>query len=158
MPAILAAFDRAGIPYVSGRRQSFLLSREGLDIAALLQVIANPRDSISLAVVLRGPLVGVSDEGLLRLRMLAGSLTGGLNKFTYGERETIGEPDGSKLARFCANLDRWRTDQPIVPLDVLLSRALSDCGSAMYIQHRELHRTGAQRRRRDGSAGIPGGD
>ena len=41
MQPILTAFDRAGIPYVCGRRVSFLLSREGLDITALLQVIVN---------------------------------------------------------------------------------------------------------------------
>jgi ATP-dependent helicase/nuclease subunit A len=44
-------------------------------MTALLKVIANPRDNISLAGLLRSPLVGVSDEGLLRLRLQAGSLT-----------------------------------------------------------------------------------
>ncbi|HYA15963.1 MAG TPA: UvrD-helicase domain-containing protein, partial [Bryobacteraceae bacterium] len=79
MGPILNALEEAGIPYVCGRRQSFLLSREGLDITALLHVIANPRDTIALATVLRSGLVGASDEALLRLRLLAGSLTGGLN-------------------------------------------------------------------------------
>ena len=37
----------------------------------LLRVIANPRDEVSLAVVLRSPLVAVSDEALLALRLLA---------------------------------------------------------------------------------------
>ncbi len=49
MKPILEAFDHAGIPYVSGRRQSFLLSREGRDITALLHVIDNPRDTVALA-------------------------------------------------------------------------------------------------------------
>ena len=131
MEPILAAFGRAGIPYVCGRRQSFLLSREGLDITALLSVISNPRDSIALATLLRSPLVGVSDEGLLRLRLLAGSLTSGLNKFAHAAAGALAipEPDASRLARFCANLNRWREDQPVVPLDLLLSRALSDCGA-----------------------------
>src|SRR6202012_1128764 len=77
MTTVLPAFDAAGIPYVCGRRQSFLLSREGLDVTALLHVIATPRDSISLATVLRSSLVGVSDEALLRLRLVGHSLTGG---------------------------------------------------------------------------------
>ena len=109
--------------YVSGRRVSFLVSREGRDITALLHVIANPRDSISLVTLLRGPLVGLSDEGLLRLRLLGGSVTSGLNKFTE-----IPEPDRSRLAAFGAHLNRWRQDQSIIPLDTLLSRALADCG------------------------------
>ncbi|HVW10916.1 MAG TPA: UvrD-helicase domain-containing protein [Bryobacteraceae bacterium] len=129
MPAILAAFDRAGIPSVCGRRESFLLSREGLDITALIGVIANPRDSISLAAVLRGPLVGVSDETLLRLRLAARSLTGGLNRFPHDpDCAVIAEPDRSRVITFCRNLERWRHDVGIVPLDILLSRALRDCG------------------------------
>ena len=130
MEPILDAFNRAGIPYVSGRRVSFLVSREGRDIAALLHVIANPRDSISLVTLLRGPLVGLSDEGLLRLRLGAGSVSSGLNKFGHAPADTseIPEPDRSRLATFSANLRRWRDDQPIIPLDTLLSRALSDCG------------------------------
>jgi ATP-dependent exoDNAse (exonuclease V) beta subunit len=98
-----------------------------MDIAALLQVIANPRDSISLALLLRSPLVGASDDALLRLRVLASSLPSGLNRFAHGTPAQISEPDFSKLTGFCANLERWRSDQPIIPLDLLLSRALSDC-------------------------------
>lgn len=126
---ILTAFDRAGIPYVSGRRQSFLLSREGLDITALLSVIANPRDSISLATVLRGPLVSITDEALLHLRILASGLTEGLNKFAHTPTG-IAEPDATKLRLFIANLARWRQDEPIIPLDILLARALTDCGQS----------------------------
>jgi ATP-dependent exoDNAse (exonuclease V) beta subunit len=129
MPAILAAFERAGIPSVCGRRESFLLSREGLDIAALVSVIANPRDSISLTTVLRGPLVGVSDETLLRLRLAAKSLTGGLNRFAFDPAcAPLDEPDRSRVMAFCKHLERWRRDVAIVPLDILLSRALSECG------------------------------
>ncbi len=132
MPPILAALDRAGIPYVCGRRQSFLLSRMGVDITALLSVIENPRDAISLATVLRSSFVAVSDEALLRLRLLAKSLTGGLNIFAWQTQESashgIPPADAAKLTHFTGNLARWREDQAIVPLDVLLSRALSDCG------------------------------
>ena len=88
MLPILAAFEHVGIPYVCGRRQSFLLSREGLDITALLSIIANPRDSISLATVLRSPFVGISDETLLRIKLTASSLTSGLNKFAAQYTQT----------------------------------------------------------------------
>ncbi len=130
MPSILDAFDRTGIPYVCGRRQSFLLSREGLDITALLSTISNPRDSISLATLLRGPLVGISDEGLLRIRLLAGSLTAGLNKFAHHPQDAgIPEPDNTAPDRVLLRTsNRWRSDQPVIPLDILLARALNDCG------------------------------
>ncbi len=49
MEPILDAFNRAGIPYVSGRRVSFLVyARRAAISPPLLHVIANPRDSISL--------------------------------------------------------------------------------------------------------------
>ncbi len=56
------------------------------------------------------------------------------NKFAHAPPDhsdidtEIPEPDRSRLAAFCNRLDRWRQDQPIIPLDTLLSRALSDCG------------------------------
>jgi ATP-dependent helicase/nuclease subunit A len=130
MGPILEVFGHLGIPYVSGRRQSFLLSREGLDLTAMLHVIANPRDAIALATVLRSRLVGVGDESLLRLRLLAGSLTSGLNAAAHDAArltEFDGE-DAAKLERFASHLKRWRGEQPVVPLAVLISRVLSDCG------------------------------
>ncbi|HVW84135.1 MAG TPA: UvrD-helicase domain-containing protein, partial [Bryobacteraceae bacterium] len=129
MQPVLGEFDRLGIPYVCGRRQSFLLSREGLDTIALLRVVANPRESIALATVLRSTLIGNSDEALLRLRLLGNSLTGGLNRLAYdaASLEGFSDEDAEKIVRFNRNLRRWREDQQIIPLDVLIARALSDC-------------------------------
>lgn len=130
MKPILDAFNRAEIPYVCGRRQSFLLSREGLDITALLHTIANPRDGIALATVLRSNLVAAGDEALLRIRLLAGSLPGGLNTLRHdpGKLADFNPDDARKLERFVPNLKRWRVEQPVMPLAVLIARALSDCG------------------------------
>ena len=130
MKPILAEFESAGIPYVCGRRQSFLLSREGLDITALLRTIANPRDGIALATVLRSQLVGIGDEALLRLRLLGNSLTAGLNMLAYDAAllSEFDEDDRIKLERFTADLKRWRAACQVTPLDVLLVRMLGDCG------------------------------
>jgi ATP-dependent helicase/nuclease subunit A len=124
MRPILEEFDRVNIPYVCGRRQSFLLSREGRDITALLHVIANPRDGVALGTVLRSLLVGLSDEALLRLRLAGNSLTGGL-KMRVPE---LAADDAARVERFNRNLKQWRAARQIVSLDVLIVRALSDCG------------------------------
>ena len=124
MTPILEEFDRVRIPYVCGRRQSFLLSREGRDIAALLHTIANPRDSVALGTVLRSSLVGLSDEALLRLRLAASSLTSGLKMPVPG----LAPDDANRIERFNRNLRLWRASRQTVPLDVLIVRALSDCG------------------------------
>ena len=67
--AFTDAFEAAGIPYVVNRGKGFYDTREVNDLTHLLRVIANPRDEIALAAVLRSPLVGASDEDLLALRM-----------------------------------------------------------------------------------------
>ena len=117
MGPILEAFDVAGIPYVCGRRESFVASREGLDIAALLGTIANPQDWISKATLLRSRLVGLSDEGLVRARTIGSGYSG-----------TFTDDDAAKLGRFEAGLRRWRSMVGLVSLDVLISRVLDDCG------------------------------
>ncbi len=72
MAAFAAAFDEAGIPYVVNRGKGFYETREVNDLTSLLRVIANPRDEIGLAAVLRSPLVAASDEALLRLKIDGG--------------------------------------------------------------------------------------
>ncbi len=130
MRPILEAFNHANIPYVCGRRQSFLLSRVGLDITALLRTIVNPRDSVALATLLRSALAGIGDEALLRIRLLAGTVTGGLNLLAHDSSKLAEfEPeDARKLASFALNLRRWRAAQPVTSLEVMIVRALSDCG------------------------------
>jgi ATP-dependent helicase/nuclease subunit A len=130
MKPILDALDRAAIPYVCGRRQSFLLSRACLDITALLHTIANPRDGISLVTVLRSPLAGISDEALLRIRLLAGSVLGGLNLLAYDSKKLADfvPADARRLERFIHNLQRWRAEYQVVPVDLVILRALSHCG------------------------------
>ena len=132
MKPLLEVFDHARVPYVCGRRQSFLVSREGLDITALLAVIANPRDGIALATVLRSGLVGVSDEALLRARFLAGSLTSGLNSLAHNAAalDIFAAGDAAKVQRFVSDLRRWRKERPVISLDLLITRALGDCGFA----------------------------
>ncbi len=145
MKPILEAFDDANIPYVCGRRQSFLLSREGLDITALLHTIANPRDAIALATVLRSPLAGIGDETLLRIRLLGGSLPGGLNLLAYDDSKLaefapefapgFAPDDARKLKRFTGNLKRWRAEQPVIPLELLIVRALSGLRLRLASRH-----------------------
>jgi len=132
MKPILAEFQNANIPYVCGRRESFLSSREGRDITALLHVVENPRDGIALATALRSPLVGVSDEGLLRLRLLRGSVVGGLNAAAFDGELLVefDEADAQRIESFAKSLRRWRADAGVVPLDALIGRMLSDCGYA----------------------------
>lgn len=133
MTPILEALDRWQIPYVCGRRQSYLVSREGRDVTALLSVILNPRDTIALATVLRSPLVALSDEGLFRLRTLASSLSSGLGAAGHDDAllAAFTSDDAARIRGFIASLKRWREEAAVVPLDVLLSRILTTTGATL---------------------------
>jgi ATP-dependent exoDNAse (exonuclease V) beta subunit len=112
IPDFTAAFDAANIPYVVNRGRGFYEGREVNDLTHLLRVIANPRDEVSLAVVLRSPLVGASDEDLLRLKLEKNNLSAGL----------------PQLAHFHERLNQWRARREYVTFDRLLLAAIDDCG------------------------------
>jgi ATP-dependent helicase/nuclease subunit A len=120
------AFERAGIPFVVNRGRGFFEAREVKDLYHLLRVIANPRDEVSLAAVLRSPLVGASDEALLALKVPLGNIGEGLRHFT--EEPSLSPEDCEKLLRFRGRLEGWRTRRESVSFDRLLLEAIDDCG------------------------------
>ncbi|MGH9648588.1 MAG: UvrD-helicase domain-containing protein [Bryobacteraceae bacterium] len=61
------AFDRLNIPFLLTGGRTFLEARETRDLLALLAALVNPLDEIPLIGVLRGPLVGLSDQEIYRL-------------------------------------------------------------------------------------------
>ena len=125
IPAFSAAFDLAGIPYVVNRGRGFYDSREVNDLTHLLRVIANPRDEVSLAVVLRSPLVNASEEALLRLKIDGETLGSTLGRTGA---DAFGAEDHARLARFAARLREWRQRREYVTFDRLLLAAIDDCG------------------------------
>ena len=121
------AFDAAGIPYVVNRGKGFYEAREVNDLTHLLRVIANPRDEISLAVVLRSPLVEASDEALLRLRIMGDNIGQSLWHMESSAGQFSAD-DQLKLSRFAARLREWRIRREYVSFDRLLLAAIDDCG------------------------------
>ena len=124
MAAFAAAFDKAGIPYVVNRGKGFYETREVNDLTSLLRVIANPRDEIGLAAVLRSPLVAASDESLLRLKIMGDNI--GASLMRLGAE--FDDEDSGKLARFRDRLREWRIRREYVSFDRLLLAAIDDCG------------------------------
>jgi ATP-dependent exoDNAse (exonuclease V) beta subunit len=119
------AFEEAGVPYVVNRGRGFYEAGEVADLTNLLRAVANPRDEIALAAVLRSPLAGVSDEGLLALRLLGtnlGAAPGALDPAGFSAE------DFAALERFRHNLAAWRTRREAVSFDRLLSAAMDDAG------------------------------
>ncbi len=123
-----AAFDRAGIPYVVNRGRGFYDAREVNDLVHLLRVIANPRDEISLAAVLRSPLAGSSDEAILQLRVMGENIGGSLMRLADADRSGFSAADFAVLGRFRDRLREWRARRESVGFDRLLLAAMDDCG------------------------------
>ncbi|HLI85677.1 MAG TPA: UvrD-helicase domain-containing protein [Bryobacteraceae bacterium] len=121
-----AGFDEAGIPYVVNRGKGFFEAREVRDLYHLLRIIANPRDEVSLAAVLRSPLVHASDESLLALR-LQGNLGESLARLS-ARPEALPPEEYEKLVRFRDRLHEWRTRRASVSFDRILLEAIDDCG------------------------------
>jgi ATP-dependent exoDNAse (exonuclease V) beta subunit len=130
LPEFTAAFDQAGIPYVVNRGKGFYEAREVNDLVQLLRVIANPRDEISLAAVLRSPLVEVSDDALLRLKLRGGNLDGALQAVRPEDAAEFDAADLRKLRRFRDRLREWRQRREYVSFDRLLLDALGEYGYA----------------------------
>jgi ATP-dependent helicase/nuclease subunit A len=66
LAAIEAVLKQEAIPFTR-RDSNFLNSEEVTDLLALLVLVENPSDRLSLATVLRSPLVGLEDHTLLAL-------------------------------------------------------------------------------------------
>jgi ATP-dependent helicase/nuclease subunit A len=123
-----AAFDRAGIPYLINSGKGFYEAREVIDLTRLLRVIANPRDEVSLASVLRSPLVRASDEALLGLRLRGENLGATLMHLGAEAESEFDAEDYRKLCRFRDRLRDWRIRRNYVSFDRLLLAAMDDCG------------------------------
>ncbi len=120
-----AAFEAEKIPYEQSRRKGFFDTREAVDLIYLLRAIANPRDEIATAGVLRSPFVGLSDEALLRLELILPNIADALDHLDEG---AFSEADRGRLDWFRSHLRQWREEQPYIPLDRLLTRAIHESG------------------------------
>lgn len=63
------ALRRHGIPCYRPSGDGFFATREVRDVMLLLRALCDSRDDIAWFGLLRSPLVGLSDEGILRLRV-----------------------------------------------------------------------------------------
>ena len=120
IPAFTGAFDTAGVPYVVNQGRGFYGLREVVDLTHLLRVIANPRDEISMAAVLRSPLVEAPDEDILELRTMGDNIGAAL----------MGQSGDGRLGQFREQLRGWRVRREHVTFDRLLLQAIDECGYA----------------------------
>jgi CRISPR-associated exonuclease Cas4 len=61
------ALEEATLPFSSQAGKNFFRRQEVQDLIALVRTLADPRDTIALGALLRGPLVGLTEQELLDL-------------------------------------------------------------------------------------------
>lgn len=71
------ALEEAGLPLSSQAGKNFYRRQEVQDLVALVRALGDPRDTIALGALMRGPLVGLTEEELLDLAEVLASRTDG---------------------------------------------------------------------------------
>lgn len=127
MPPLERAFRDFAIPYLMAGGKAFFETRQARDLLHLLRVIANTCDEVSLATVLRSPLVGVGDETLLRLKAF-GRLGVALWRLDREDTSAFQAEDLARLRSFRDQLRRARRLRDEVPADQLLAEFLDASG------------------------------
>lgn len=59
------ALEEAGLPFASQAGKNLFKRQEAQDLVALVRALADPRDTLALGALLRGPLVGLTERELL---------------------------------------------------------------------------------------------
>ncbi len=118
-----------GIDVYVVRGKGYYSQDEVADVAALLRLLVNPHDDLSLVTVLRSPLVGVSDDCLYLLgRAAHGPRARSLWEVVReGRTDQIDRQDREKLDAFTRRLGALRSRVGRPGLSRLIDEALTAC-------------------------------
>lgn len=106
-PTMLEEFKQRGIPAYAELSSGYFEAIEVEVMLSLLKIIDNPHQDISLAAVLRSPIVGLSGEELAQVR-----ISGTKGNYFEAVRSFCEINSGDladKLEHFLENLNAWRT-------------------------------------------------
>ncbi|NLE29200.1 MAG: helicase-exonuclease AddAB subunit AddA [Phycisphaerae bacterium] len=124
---------RLGLSAYCERIEAFLEYPEISDMVSLLTMINNPFHDISLASILRSPLVGLTLSELAQIRLAAGRehFYSGVLKFMS---ENPLSPTTSKLRSFISRLERWRRTAGCCSVGELVQQIYLETGYSDYIR------------------------
>jgi ATP-dependent helicase/nuclease subunit A len=124
--AFAKEFSRAGIP-LNAARDGFFTSLEVSDLLNLLRLLDNPLQDVPLAAVLRSPLVGLTLDELVAVRLTERRdlLWVALVRVPHGGKEIAPELR-AKIATFLEQFQRWRELARQTSLSQTLETALHD--------------------------------
>lgn len=124
-----------GVRFVAAKGKGFFERQEIRDLRNVLRFLSDPYASVALAGVLRSPLIGCSDDGLLlyatECRKRKCSFTEGLCQLSPAvlREEGLSDDDCSALLKAQALFSEWRKLTRSFSTSALLSRVLTDSGA-----------------------------
>ena len=131
----IKVLSEAGIPTFANTGSGYFDNIEVLTVLALLRIIDNPRQDISLLSVLYSPIYGLSADNLaeIRLKCPKGDFYDAL-KLYLKELEYEKNPAAYvTVNKFREDLERWRRLKSQVPVSKLISIILDESGYYDYI-------------------------
>lgn len=128
------------IPVFSDTSETYLDSIEIQTIMSLLKVIDNPMQDIPLVTVLRSPIVGITDNELVSIRVNRKQVSFYESMKQYlvslQEKKMLLSEEKllqKKIEEFFYQLQTWRDKQEYTPLDELIWQIYMDTGYYQYV-------------------------
>ncbi|MDI7275464.1 MAG: UvrD-helicase domain-containing protein [Anaerolineae bacterium] len=127
-PIYEAAFEQAGIPYVTVAGTGFLNRPEVRDLLNALRTLASPNDDLAMAGLLRSPAIGLTDASLYLLRRGADGQVRGLATALAGDLSALDPEEQARARRAAAILGELAPQVGREPVAAVLKRFLDLTG------------------------------
>jgi ATP-dependent exoDNAse (exonuclease V) beta subunit len=132
------ALEAKRIAVASQAGKTLFLRQETQDVLALLRTLADPRDTLAFGALMRGPLVGLTDNELLEITSALSDGERGSNFTVLTEPERVTHP----LARtVLETLQRLRRRAGITTPALLLSQAIEELQVRVVLTARHRNRS-----------------
>lgn len=131
------ALEALRIPVTSQASKALAQRQETQDVLALLRALADPTDRLAFGALLRGPLVGLSDQALLDI---AAELEDAGEKWGFSIRTPPTKISNPYARSVLEALKHLRSRVATVPPSQLLAKALDALGARLIITARHRSR------------------
>ena len=129
---LIQALQEGGIPSYAEQSGGYFAAVEVQVMLALLRCIDNPEQDLSMAAVLRSPLVGLDETALAGVRLAGdGTLWQNLPAFVASLPDGVDEKEN--LQQFMAAFDSWRTYSRRHGVAELLQRLYDDTAYVDFV-------------------------
>ncbi|MDF2119240.1 UvrD-helicase domain-containing protein [Roseiarcaceae bacterium H3SJ34-1] len=132
------ALEQCGLAVLSQAGQSLMRRQETQDILALLRVLSDSSDTLAFGALMRGPLVGLSDQELLDITAALPSVEGNASFFSVRSDAALVEHPVAKAV--LEDLQRLRARASISTPSLILAEAIERLNARVIMAARHGNR------------------